>query len=697
MAKNNNLEVFFNPKSIAVIGASNHSGKVGNDIINNVKKNFSGQIFPINPKETEIIGLPAFAQINQLPVVPDLTIIVIPAAAVPAEVEAAAQYGCQNFIIISAGFKETGQAGQDLENQLKQLKEKYHLRILGPNCLGYISSSPKINASFSAIFPKTGNIAFISQSGALGTAILDLAQAQQVGFSYFVSFGNKADINELDLLEYFSDHKKTKVIMVYLENITNGQKFIELCQKITKKKPIIILKAGKTEKGSQAVSSHTGVLAGSSQAYSAAFKQCGVIEADDVEDFFDLAKGLSRQKPPAGNRVAIITNAGGPGVIMTDLLPRFGLEAAELSLEIKEKLKANLPVAANINNPVDILGDALADRYGFALETVLPDDNIDAGIVVLTPQKSTPIKAAAETIGKIAKQINKPVIACFIGGKEVNKFPVVFRKYSLPQYNYPLSAVRALSQMLNYKHWQEEKLAPSAVNQFSGSEQARNSAAQFLAAANLTENIAREILMPFDFPLHQAKMVKTADEAVAFAQSIGYPVALKIVSPQIIHKSDVGGVKVDIKNNEDLKQAIEAMNKKVVQAVPDAKIDGYLVGEMVNGFPIILGVKRDQQFGSLIMLGLGGIYTEVFKDVAFRLAPLSQTEAFKMIRELKVYPLLSGSRGQKPLDINALADLLVKLADFSLLFPQIKEIDFNPVMVLEAGSGCKIVDVRMVK
>lgn len=683
------LKQFFSPRSIAVIGASNTIGKVGYDIMQNLLNSYKGEIIPINPKDGEICGKKAYTSIAKVPAVPDLAIIVIPAAAVLKEVESCGKKGCRNLVIISSGFKEVGSEGAELETKLVELAQKYKMRILGPNCLGYIATSPAVNASFAAPFDKKGNVAFLSQSGALGTAILDTAEAQKMGLSYFVSLGNKSDIGELDLLEYFAEDKKTKVILAYLESISDGQKFIETARRVSKKKPIIVLKSGKTAEGGRAVSSHTGSLAGAAEVYSAAFKQAGVIEAEDVMDFFNLAEGFSYQNYPTGNRVAILTNAGGPGILLTDTLADNGLQLAKLSDATQAKLKKALPPASNIYNPVDVLGDALADRYGAAFEILLQDKNIDSIIVALTPQRSTQIKETAEIIGRLRKKTDKTIMLCFMGELEIVKYYQTYADNNLPQYNFPLAAVKALGEMYAYGQWRRGK--NDAPAKLSGKPSAALS--KIKGEGFLPENVCREILSAEKFPLHQAAFVKSETEAVAAAKKIGYSLALKVVSAQVIHKSDAGGVKIGINDEAELVAAVSEMARTIPKKVKGAVIDGYIIGEMVKGTEVIIGLKRDPQFGAVVMLGLGGIYTEIFKDVVFRVAPFSREEAMRMISELKIYPLLTGARGAKPLDIAALADLLVKFAIFAQANPRIKEIDFNPVMVLE--RGVKIVDTRM--
>jgi acetyltransferase len=475
-----------------------------------------------------------------------------------------------------------------------------------------------------------------------------------------------------------------------LESITDGQLFMERAKAISKKKPIIVLKSGKTAEGSRAVSSHTGSLAGTAEVYSSAFKQSGVIEAQDVMDFFDLAEGFSYQDLPSGNRVAILTNAGGPGILLTDWLPSNGLKLAELSDDTQARLKAILPTAASTHNPVDVLGDALADRYGQAFELIAKDRNVDSIIVVLTPQKMSQIRETTAIIGKLRQKTNKTIIMCFMGEKSIIDNYDVFSANKLPQFNYPIAAVKVLGTMYKYSLWQNEKSFKTAKNSLKPSK---------IKAVNgvLTENICRDLLSANGFPIHRAEFAKDAGGAMAVAKKIGYPIALKVVSPQVIHKSDVGGVKVGIKNETELVSAITEMNTKIVQKVPGAKIEGFIIGEMVKGQEVIIGLKRDPQFGAVVMLGLGGIYTEIFKDVTFKVAPFVLEEARKMIAELKIYPLLAGSRGQKPLDIESLAELLVKFAQFAVVNPDLKEIDFNPVMVLEKGKGVKIVDIRIMR
>lgn len=689
------LKNFFNPSSVALIGASTTVGKIGYDVLKNLHDSgFSGKIYPVNPKHQEILGYTTYSHVTNIPEPVDLAIIVIPASSVVEVLEECGKKGVKNIIIISAGFKEIGAVGEARERDIKTVGKKYNLRILGPNCLGYINTLLPINASFAQAAPRHGNIAFFSQSGALGTAVIDMARARRLGFAYFVSIGNKVDISEMDLLRYWATDPAIKVILAYIENIEQGQEFIKVARTVTKEKPVIVLKAGKTEKGQRAVSSHTGALAGSTQAYSAAFTQSGVIEVDGVQDLFDFAEAFSYQPLPAHNRVAVITNAGGPGILITDLLPDNQLILADFSEQTKEALQSYLPPAASCINPVDILGDARADRYAYALAQVLNDPNVDAVIVVLTPQKMTEIEATTEQIGVLSKKTAKPIILCFLGEQEIEKHFLLYQKYALPLYEFPDQAVRVLSKMLLYQIWQS---APCVSEQKSVNQKSlhHQEIGKILHKSQLTEVDCRHVLDLYGCTTNDMFFVLDKSHASKTAENLQYPLALKVVSPQVVHKSEVGGVKVNIPNHQVLLHSIDLIQSTIASRLPEATIDGYLIGQMTTGIQVIMGMKRDPQFGAVLMFGLGGIYAEVFHDVVFRIAPIDYEEALNMIQETKVFTLLKGVRGEEPTDIEAVVNMLVQLSRFSLEFPQIQEIDFNPVMVHRSGEGCEIVDVRM--
>ncbi|MEI6222484.1 MAG: acetate--CoA ligase family protein [bacterium] len=690
------LQTFFNPSSVALVGASPNADKLSYDILKNlIDSGYKGKIYPINPKYPAILDLPAFASISQLPEVADLAIIAIPSSAVVAILEECGQKGIKNIVIITAGFKEAGEEGAQREEQVKAIGKQYGMRILGPNCLGYINTIMPINASFAQTTPNRGNIAFLSQSGALGTAVIDMARAQQLGFAYFVSMGNKADITEMELLEFWGNDPEVKVIMAYVENIDDGAAFMDVARRVSKKKPVLLIKAGKSEEGMAAASSHTGALAGGKEAYAAAFSQSGVIEVNGLQDLFDFAKAFSYQPLPTGSRVAVVTNAGGPGVLTTDYISDYNLELAELEPATKELLKGSCPSCANVTNPIDILGDARADRYSLALAAAAKDSTVDAIIVVLTPQKMTEIKETVEAIGVVGKTTTKPILLSFLGEYEIEKYYEEYRKYSLPQFSNPIQPVRAIAQMVQYQAWQQRPLP--VLSSQTTTTQAHDFINDILKKPVLTEVDCRRILQLYGFRPNSMQFVTSGDEVKTAAASgaISFPAALKVVSPEVVHKSDVGGVKVNIRDTQALVEAIETMQQKVSAAMPHARIEGYLVGGMTTGSQVIVGMKRDPQFGPLIMFGMGGVYAEIFRDVTFRVAPFDKEEALAMITESKVYQMLAGARGGEVCDIDSLVETLLLLSRFALEFPKIQEIDFNPIMVHKQGEGSEIVDARI--
>ncbi|MGB9593346.1 MAG: acetate--CoA ligase alpha subunit, partial [Anaerolineae bacterium] len=530
------IETFSTPKSIAVIGASRETDKLGYSVLNNiVQYGYPGKVYPINPKADEILGLKCYPSVLDVPDPIELAVIVIPAKYVAAALEECGQKGIKGVIIISAGFRETGSEGAKMERTLIEIARKYNIRMVGPNVLGVIDTVGKMNASFAAGMPKRGKIAFMSQSGALCTSILDMALAQNVGFSRFVSLGNKADLNEIDFMEAWGDDPESRVIMAYLEGIANGARFMDIARRVTKRKPMIAVKSGTTSAGSRAVSSHTGTLAGSERAYDAAFSQAGVIRAGSVQDLFDYAAAFARQPLLKGDAIAIITNAGGPGIMASDAVERAGLRLAALAIETKQKLQVQLPAAASVANPVDVLGDALADRYALAIEAVLADPNVDALLVVLTPQTMTQIPETAEALGRLSKAHDKPVFGAFMGDASIQKGVQVLRSYDVPNYQVPERAVAAIAAMWRYRQWLNTP--PLAVEPLDVD---REKVARLFARVRSEGRVtigdaeAREVLEAYGIPLPKAGLAATADEAVALAEAIGYPVVMKIASPDIL-------------------------------------------------------------------------------------------------------------------------------------------------------------------
>ncbi len=693
------LETLFSPKSVAVVGASRTQGKLGYAVLSNIiQSGFSGHIYPINPKADEILGLPCYASLDDVEGEIDLAVIVIPAKFVVEVLETCGERNVGSAIVISAGFRETGHEGLMAERKMAELAEKYHMRTVGPNCLGVIDTLTPMNASFAVGMPRQGRIAFMSQSGALCTSILDIALAQEIGFSHFVSLGNKADLNEIDFLQAWAEDSESKVVMAYLEGIADGARFIQTARQLTKHKPIIAIKSGSTSAGSRAVSSHTGTLAGSERAYEAAFKQAGVLRAGSVGELIDLSVALAYQPLPRNEQVAIITNAGGPGIMATDAIERCGLRLASLSQETMDGLRQALPSAASVLNPVDVLGDALADRYRAALQSTATDPNVGALLVILTPQFMTEIEETAHAVREVADHSDIPVLACFMGEANTEAGAKILANHNVPNYVVPERAVAALKAMVDQRQWQERPL-PQIETFDVDRERAARIFQQVRADGRLQigDAEARDILAAYGIPIPASKLCPTVEEAVAFAEEIGYPVVMKIASPDILHKTDIGGVRLNLESASDVRDSFDLLTFRAMRYMPDAEIWGCLVQQQVRGGKeIITGMNRDPQFGPLVMFGLGGIYVEVLKDVSFRIAPFSRREANEMMREIRSFNLLRGVRGEAPSDIEAISDTLLKVSQLVADFPDIVEMDINPLMAFEKGRGVMGIDMRLV-
>ncbi|RLC59750.1 MAG: CoA-binding protein, partial [Chloroflexota bacterium] len=579
-----------------------------------------------------------------------------------------------------------------------EIARKYHLRLIGPNCLGVIDTGTPLNATFAAGMPPAGPIAFLSHTGALGTAVLDMALAGRIGFSKFVSLGNKADVSEIDLLEAWGDDPASRVILIYVEGLPDGQRFIQVARKVTRHKPVVAIKSGVTKSGSRAVSSHTGSLAGSEAAYKAAFRQAGVIRATSMEALFDYARAFAYQPLLKGDRIGIVTNAGGPGILATDALEHAGLEIPRLARETVGALEAHLPGAASAANPVDVLGDALADRYEHAIRLVLADPNVDGLIVIVTPQAMTEIERTAHVVGRMARETDKPVLGCFMGEARIEAGIEVLRQYGVPNYPFPERAAAALAAMSAYRRERERPIFEAQpcevcippVRELFDRVRAEG-------RVSIGDAEAREVLEAYGFPVPKSRLAKTSDEAIEVAEEIGYPVVLKVASPDILHKTDVGGVKLNLSTPDDVRDAFDLIVYRAGRYVPGARIWGCLVQQMVSGGrEVLVGMSRDPQFGPLVAFGLGGIYVEALKDVAFRVAPFSRQEAEEMIREIRAYPLLEGIRGEPPADHEAMVDALLRVSQLVTDFPEIVELDINPLMVFDEGRGAMAIDMRLV-
>ncbi len=696
------LERFFNPKSIAVIGASTNPNKLGYAVLENlVEGGFIkiGLVYPINLNAEKILGIPAYPTVLDVPGSIDLGVIVIPYPHVPAALRTCGEKGIPAVIVISAGFREAGRDGLERELELIDIAKEYNIRLIGPNCLGVIDTYTPLNASFSAGTPPSGPMAFMSQSGALGTAVLDIALAGRLGLSKFVSLGNKADVDEIDLLKAWQDDPHTRVIMIYSEGMSNGQEFIKIAKQVTAKKPVVAIKSGVTQSGSRAVSSHTGSLAGSEQAYYAAFRQAGVLRAESMQSLFDIALALGYQPLLQGDRIAIITNAGGPGILATDALERSGLSLARFENETISTLSQYLPDAASAANPVDLLGDARADRYQMALETVAADPNVDGLLVVLTPQAMTEIKATADAIGLFSKSIDKPIISSFMGEAKVKPGVDRLEAYRVPNYPFPERAALAFKAMSDYRRVllrPKPEYVEFDVDLLTTRQVLDNVRQQ--GRLSIGDSEARQILTAYDLQIPTSEIAATPDEAVEVANQIGYPVVLKIASPDILHKTDVGGVKVGLDSAEQVRDAFELMVYRAQRYLPHAHIWGCLVQQMVpaGGLEVLVGMNRDPQFGPLVTFGLGGIYVETLKDVTFRVAPFSVQSAEKMVVEIRAHAILDGVRGKPPVDKTAIVDTLLRIAQLVQDFPEIVELDINPLMVYPKGQGAIAIDMRLV-
>lgn len=688
---------FFTPESVAVVGASAEPGKLGNIVINNIiHYGYKGKVFPVNPSLTEVEGLKSYPGVTAIPDKVDMAVVVVPSRVVPGVMREMGEKGIKQAVIITAGFKETGLAGFKMENEVTEIARSYGIRFLGPNCFGFIDTSISLNATFASGMAKKGNISFLSQSGALAQAMLDWTQVNGVGFSKFVTLGNKADINESDLIESWKDDPSTSVVIAYLEGVVEGPRFRKAAIELTRTKPFILIKAGSTGAGSRAASSHTGTLAGFDAAYSAIFKQTGILRADSVEELIDFALAFADQPIIKGERIAIVTNAGGPGIMASDASEKAGLKLAQFTKDTVDKLRSSLPPTANIYNPVDVVGDAGADRYRVALDTVLKDPNVDGALVLLTPQASTEVKKTAEVVTGAAGSTGKPILTSFMGGPAVTGGIELLTENNIPNYPFPERAIESYRAMVRYRGWLEKK--PEPVRKFKvDREKARAVLDQAIREKRraLSDLEASRIIGAYGIPLPAAKLARSAEEAAAFAGEIGFPVVMKIASPDILHKSDVGGVKVNITTPEAARNAYVEIVDSATRLMPEAQITGVDVQELIRGREVILGMNCDATFGPLLLFGLGGIYVEVLKDVTFRVAPITAADAGEMIREIRSYPLLTGVRGERPADIPAVIDALLRLSQLVTELKEITELDINPLMVREMGKGAVAIDCRM--
>lgn len=710
----NGLDYIFSPQTVAVVGASSTPGKVGHDIFSNILKGgYNGILYPVNPRSRSILSVRAYPSIAEIPDEVDLAIIILPPKLALESVKEAVSNGAKSIVIVSAGFKEVGGTGAEIEREIVSICRKEGVRLVGPNCLGVINplSSVRLNASFSSRMPAEGKISFISQSGALCTAVLDFAADREFGFSKFISIGNKADVDELDLLQYLHEDIDTEVIMMYLEELRRGAEFIEAVKEITsgrRRTPILVIKSGRTSAGAKAAASHTGALAGSEAVYDSIFEQSGIIRANSINELFDFASaftyktstalGKVSRKLPGGNRVAIVTNAGGPGIVATDMTVSSGLELAQFQETTVEKLAEQLPSTANLHNPVDVIGDASHDRYESALSEVLKDDGVDGALVILTPQSMTDARGTAEAIVKVARGSRKPILSCFMGVVDVSEGVHFLQEHGYPVFRFPEDAAKAFSALYRYSAWlNRESLKPFDLDhdKTRASEIIKEQLEQ--GRTYVGELGGLDLLKCYGFKVLPTELAKTAEEAADIAERMGFPVVMKIVSAQIIHKSDAGGVLVKLQGRDEVTAGFKRIVENAKEYNPEAVIDGVLVQKMApKGEEVIFGMNRYPTFGPLLMFGMGGIFVEVFQDVKFSLAPVGRDEAARMIHDIKGFKLLNGFRGRPKADIATLERLLVSLSDMACNHPEIMEMDLNPLLVHPQGEGATVADCRII-
>ncbi|MBZ5561747.1 MAG: bifunctional acetate--CoA ligase family protein/GNAT family N-acetyltransferase [Acidobacteriia bacterium] len=684
------LDVYFAPQAVAVIGATENPGSVGRTLFWNLISNpFGGAVFPVNPKRSNVLGVKAYPNIDAVPEQVDLAVIVTPARSVPAVVGECVDAGVKAAIVISAGFKELGPEGAKLEQEILIQARRGPMRIIGPNCLGVMSPTTGLNATFAAAMARPGDIGFLSQSGALCTAVLDWSLRELVGFSAFVSIGSMADVGWGDLIDYLGDDPRTRSIILYMESIGDARSFLSAAREVSLTKPIIVIKAGRSEAAAKAAASHTGSLAGSDEVLSAAFRRTGVLRVITMGDLFHVAEVLGKQPRPTGPRLAILTNAGGPGVLATDSLIAVGGELAELSEETLTALNAILPKEWSHGNPIDILGDATPERYAKALEIVSKDPNTDGLLTVLTPQAMTDPTQIAERLKTFAKLEGKPILASWMGGAGVAAGEAILNHTGIPTFAYPDTAARIFCYMWQYSYNLRGLYeTPVPITEFDQSLPGRAEADKIIQAARqagrslLTEVESKQLLAAYGIPTVETRVAKSADEAVALAEQIGYPVVLKLYSETITHKTDVGGVRLNLRDAQAVRGAFQAIETSVREKAGAEHLQGVAVQPMVklDGYELIIGSSMDAQFGPVLLFGTGGQLVEVFKDRALALPPLNTTLARRMMEQTKIFRALRGVRGRKPVDLAALEQLMVRFSYLVVEQRWIKEIDINPLL-----------------
>lgn len=694
------VESIFDAHTIAVVGASRDPHSIGYTIVRNlVRDHFRGTVYPVNPKADHILSIRAYPSVSAIPGPVDLVVVCVPAPAVAAVMEESGRKGVKAAIIITAGFREVGGAGRALEDQLREITERYGMRVVGPNCMGCVTTDPAVsmNASFALEMPRRGDVALMSQSGALAAAIMEYAKEQNIGFSKFVSMGNIINVDTVNLLEYLGRDPSTSTILMYLETFGDAARFARVSRPLSKKKIIMAVKGGRTDAGARAARSHTGSLAASDAAVEGVFEQCGVLRANTLEELFDWTQAISVAPLPKGRRVAIVTNAGGPGIMATDTLPAAGLELAHLSDSTIRKLRKALPVEAGVDNPVDMIASADAARYKRVLSLALDDPGVDGAIVICVPPVMIDVERTAEAISQVAKGAGKPVLGVFMGADYASRGRTILERHKIPSFIFPESAVHALGAMAEYARIRARPLGRTKRLPVD-----RKAAARVFARAkregrdSLTDLECVDVFESYGIHMPRTDLARSPDEAIEKARAIGFPIVLKLSSRKLPHKTDVGGVLLDLRSDSEVFHAYHKLEGIARRHGIMDSLDGVIVQEMVEGGQeVILGATRDPQFGHLVMFGLGGIFAEHVKDVAFRIAPLTGVDAQELVAGIRAFPILEGVRGQPPSDVPHLEEMALRVSQLVSEFPFIGALDLNPFRVFKKGDGGLAVDARI--
>ena len=692
------ISPFFNAKGVAILGASTNPKKLSYGILENLLTyGYQGGVYPVNPNAESILGRKAYASISDVPDPVDLAVVVLPVTIIMETMREIGERGIKTVVIITGGFKELGPEGAETEKSVKKMAETYGMRVIGPNCVGTIDVRTGLNSTFIKGVPPAGPIAFISQSGAICGGVIDFIINSKIGFSHFASLGNEMDVTETDMLEFFAEDENAKVIAMYVEGIQDGPRFMQVAREVSRKKPIVFLKAGKNDAGAKAVSSHTGSLAGSYAAYQSALKQSGVIEVSTINELFNLAWALGSQPLPKGNRVAITTNAGGAAALAADSLDFNGFELAKISTEIQARLREKLNPSAQVSNPVDMLGSVSPEDYLWSLGNLDQDEGVDVLLPILVPQALVDTAGVAKAWVEIGNQTKKTLLSCLMGERSTKEAGQILNLNNVPVYTFPDQVGPVLKGMWEYKQVLAEKSFEEVSYKLA--EKAKIDEAKLAIGDRKTigEYESRLLLNAYDIPNIQGGLAKTADQALQIAEEIEFPVVLKIVAEGLIHKSDAGGIILNLRNSDELRVAYDKLIERINTKEPSAEIIGAMVEKMAKkGVEVIVGMRRDATFGPLMMFGMGGTMVELVKDIQFRVAPLSKDDIQSMVSETVAGKLLNGYRGAPIADFDSLYSVIAQLSHLALVHPEIQEIEINPLIVYPKGEGVVAIDSRMI-